>query len=182
MPADPPPSSDHAPQKRIGKGMIYAAWLLILVLITLGFSNWLDRQRNPNQEVRSTRSDGVAEITLARNRYGHYLISGNINGQAVEFMLDTGATVVAVPAAVAQRLGLERGPAVQVQTANGMATAYATRLDILQLGDIRLSNVRAHINPGMQGEEILLGMSVLKNLDFSQRGDMLTLRQTTITD
>ena len=179
MPADQPSPPDHEPQKRIGKGMFYVAWLLILALITFGFSNWLDRQRNPNQEVRSTSAAGVAEVTLVRNRYGHYHASGSINGQTVEFMLDTGATVVSVPAVLAQRLGLERGPAVQVQTANGLATAYATRLDILRLGDIQLGNVRAHINPGMQGEEVLLGMSVLKNLEFSQQGDTLTLRQTT---
>jgi aspartyl protease family protein len=65
---------------------------------------------------------------------------------------------------------------VDIQTANGRATAYATRLDSLQLGEIEVRDVRAHISPSMDGEEVLLGMSVLKQLDFNQQGDTLTLR------
>jgi aspartyl protease family protein len=172
MPQDPLP----APTPKLGKGMLYVAWLLALALLTWGFSGWLDKARNPNQHPVSVTKDDAQEVRLLRNRYGHYHASGRINGQAVEFMLDTGATSVAVPDGLAARLGLSRGPAVDIQTANGRATAYATRLDSLQLGEIEVRDVRAHISPSMDGEEVLLGMSVLKQLDFNQQGDTLTLR------
>jgi aspartyl protease family protein len=173
------PGSNNLPPapNRLGKGMTYAAWLLALGLLTFGFNNWLDAQRNPNRSVRSAVVDGGTQIVLERNRYGHYNLSGSINGQPVEFMLDTGATLVAVPARLADRLGLARGAPTQVKTANGTAVAYATRLASVRLGDIELREVRAHISPGMDGDEVLLGMSVLKKLEFSQRGNSLTLRQ-----
>ncbi len=173
MPQDPQPT----PTPKLGKGMLYVAWLLALGLLTWGFSGWLEKTRNPNQHPVSATSDGAQEVRLLRNRYGHYNASGRINNQAVEFMLDTGATAVAVPGRLAARLGLTRGPAVDIQTANGSATAYATRLDSLQLGEIEMHDVKAFISPSMDGDEVLLGMSVLKHLDFNQQGDTLTLRQ-----
>jgi aspartyl protease family protein len=157
--------------------MLYAAWLLALGLLTWGFSGWLDKVRNPNQHPVSITDAQAREVRLLRNRYGHYNASGRINGQTVEFMLDTGATSVAIPGGLAGRLGLTRGPAVTIQTANGNATAYATRLDSLRLGDIEVRDIQAHISPSMDGNEVLLGMSVLKHLDFTQQGDTLTLRQ-----
>ena len=173
MPPDPHPASTP----KLGKGMLYVAWLLALGLLTWGFSGWLGKMRNPNQHPVSMAHDDAQEVRLLRNRYGHYNASGRINGQTVEFMLDTGATAVAVPAGLASRLGLANGPAMDIQTANGRVTAYATRLDSLQLGGIEMRDVRAVISPSMDGDEILLGMSVLKHLDFNQQGDTLTLRQ-----
>ena len=173
MSQDPEP----APTPKLGKGMLYVAWLLALALLTWGFSGWLDKARNPNQHPVSVLRDAIAEVRLLRNRYGHYHASGRINGNTVEFMLDTGATDVAVPGHLANRLGLTRGPAVSIQTANGTATAYATRLETLQLGEIEMHDVRSLVSPSMDGDEVLLGMSVLKHLDFTQQGDTLTLRQ-----
>lgn len=66
---------------------------------------------------------------------------------------------------------------MDIQTANGTTTAYATRLDSLQLGEIEMRDVKAQISPSMDGDEVLLGMSVLKHLDFNQQGDTLTLHQ-----
>jgi aspartyl protease family protein len=93
-------------------------------------------------------------------------------------MLDTGATNVAVPEALAQKIGLRRGPSQQILTANGIATAYATEIQSLHIGSIELNNVKASVTPSMQGESILLGMSALKRIDFSQSGDLLTLTQS----
>ena len=114
-------------------------------------------------------------MRLASSRQGHYLLNGQINGQGVTFLLDTGATQVAVPEALAARLALERGAPITLSTANGRATGWRTRLDQLQLGDIRLSGVA----PGMDGDEVLLGMSALKQLEFTQRDGTLVLRQNT---
>lgn len=171
---------DPPPPDRIAKGMVYATWILVLVMLTWGFSLWFDAQRNPNQRVNSAVVDGATQIVLERNRYGHYNVTGRINDQPVEFMLDTGATWVAIPARLADRLGLKRGHQTQVRTANGIAPAYVTDLESVRLGDIEVRDVRAHITPGMEGEEVLLGMSVLKNLEFTQRGNTLTLRQASV--
>ena len=153
-------------------------WLALLAFLTLYFGDVLERQRNPNQEVASTLSDeGVLEVQLKRNRLGHYVATGTINGQPVVFLLDTGATGVAVPEALARRLGLPRGRAFLSNTANGAARAYETQLQEVALGAITLSNVRASISPGLQMDEVLLGMSFLKHIEFSQRGNTLTLRQ-----
>jgi aspartyl protease family protein len=163
--------------RRLGKGMTIAAWIAVLLLLTLFFQNQLDKQRNPNQAVYSRVNEaGVHEIVLKRNRYGHYVTSGLVNDRPVEFLLDTGASDVAIPARLAEQLGLERGVAVQYQTANGVVTAWRTRLDSVSIGPLRVIDVPASINPGLDDMEILLGMSVLKRLEFTQRGDTLILR------
>lgn len=170
---EPRPHDTH----RIGKGMTIAAWVILLVLLTLFFSHQLDQQRNPNQAVFIRLNEaGVQEVVLKRNRYGHYVSNGEVNGQVVEFMLDTGASDVAIPAKLADSLGLKRGQPVQYQTANGIVTAYRTTLDSVSIGPMVARNVPASINPGMQDMEILLGMSVLKHVEFTQRGDTLILR------
>lgn len=178
-----PPHNPQAPQtqqstRRLGMGMVVAMWVVLLALLTAYFSHWQRQEYNPNQTLyTSAAEDGAHEVTLRRNRYGHYVATGAINSMPVVFMLDTGATDVSVPKVVADKLGLERGPVVYYQTANGEAKAYLTRLDSVSLGDITLHDVRAHINPNFHSDEILLGMSFLKHLEFVQQGDSLTLRQ-----
>jgi aspartyl protease family protein len=169
-------NKQHA-TRRLGKGMTFAAWLIALVLLTLFFNHKLEEQRNPNQAV-FTRIDasGVQEVVLKRNHFGHYVTSGTVNGTKVEFLLDTGASDVAIPAELADRLGLQRGGPVQYQTANGTITAWRTTIDSVAIGPMVVHDVPASINPGMHDMEILLGMSVLKHVEFTQRGDSLILR------
>lgn len=170
--------NDIQEQKRIGLVMQVLAWLVLLGVGVLYFSDVLERQLNPNQRLETLYTeDGVREVVLQRNRFGHYVTSGEINGEPVTFLLDTGATGVAIPEALASRLGLQRGRPYRTQTANGTGTSYATILDEVAVADIRLPNVRAGIVPGLQTDEVLLGMSFLKHLEFTQRGDNLTLRQ-----
>ncbi len=164
--------------RKLGVGMVVAMWVIVLALLTAYFTHWEKQQYNPNQTLYSDASnDHVREVVLKRNRYGHYVATGAINSMPVVFMLDTGATDISVPQAEAERLDLEPGPEVYYQTANGEAKAYITRLDSVSLGDISLQGVRAHINPNFHSDEILLGMTFLKHLEFSQKGDILTLRQ-----
>lgn len=128
--------------------------------------------------MTSEQHEGYIEVKLLGNGQGHFVASGQINGQPVEFMLDTGATDVAVPAELADRLGLKRGLPVTLSTANGRSQGYRTHLDRLKLGDIVLQDVRALVAPGLGGEQVLLGMSALKQLEFTQRSGTLLLRQT----
>lgn len=161
----------------IGRWMHFAFWIVVLGLLTLFFSGRYERQQNPNQQFETRTTTSYSEVSLERNRYGHYVANGRINGFDVVFLLDTGASDVSVPQRVASRLGLERGRRIPYQTANGIAYGYETRLDRVALGGIELRNVRGHINPNMNSGKILLGMSFLSNLEFTQRGQMLTLRQ-----
>ena len=160
----------------LGKGMIVAAWILLLVLLTLFFNDRLEQQRNPNRQVTGSMTEqGTPSVTLKRNRFGHYVASGFINDRPVEFMLDTGASDVSIPLSVAEDIGLQKGQPVTYQTANGTIRAWQTVADEIRLGGLRVGPVRASINPHVTNSGILLGMSFLKHLDFSQQGNTLTL-------
>ena len=169
--------NDSVSPQRVGKGMLVIAWVAALVLLTLIFGRWEKHQYNPNSSPDSQMINGVRQVILEENVQNHYVAGGTINGQPVTFLLDTGATDVVIPADLAQKLRLDPGATGMAMTANGPVQVRATRIGELGLGDIRLYDVRASINPGMQGDEILLGMSALKQVEFSQRGGTLVLRQ-----
>lgn len=163
--------------KRAGRVLMILAWAAAMFLATRFFDVWEDQQRNPNAQPESAHGDGFIEVRLLSNGQGHFVADGAINGQTVHFMLDTGATDVAIPESLAKGLELQRGAPVLVSTANGRTEGYRTRLDSLQLGDIRLQGVRALVVPGLDGTTVLLGMSALKQLEFTQRGGSMLLRQ-----
>jgi len=161
---------------KIGQGMIYIAWILLLALLTVGFNNYLEQQNNPNQDISAEWTNNVAEVRLKQNRYGHYLANGKINNISVNFLLDTGATLISIPEHIARKLHLKKGYPSQSRTANGTITVYGTRLNSVRIGSIELNNIRASINPYMTGNEILLGMSFMKHLEMTQKNNELVLR------
>lgn len=165
------------PGEKLGRGMLTLAWIAGLGLLTLVFGYWEEEQVNPNARPSGTIENGVREVVLEQNRAGHYVATGSINGEEAVFLLDTGATDVVVSQDLAERAGLQAGPTQYAQTANGRIKVRATRLDSLKLGTISLRNVSASINPSMGGPQVLLGMSALQQIEFTQRGDLLTLRQ-----
>ena len=163
---------------RLGRWMISLAWIGILVLLTVLFSKFIEYKRESRQQVVSqTSAAGDRQVMLRSGASGHYIAKGQINGQSVRFLVDTGASHVSVPEVVAQRLGLKKGSRMQANTANGLITVYATRLSSVSLGEITLRNVRASINPYMQGEEILLGMSFLGQLSINHERGQMTITQ-----
>ena len=156
--------------------MWIATWIVGLLLLTLFFADQESHWFNPNQSPQyHTTQAGAQEVILQRNRQGHYIVTGTINGNAVEFLLDTGATDVVISGNLANRYGLKRGPRRIASTANGNVTVYATRIDRLTIGNITLTQVPASINPGMD-DLILLGMSALQQVELTQRNNTLTLR------
>ncbi len=151
-------------------------WIALLAGASFFFDDLLEGINNPNRTVTVNVSEGgLPQVVLKQNRQGHYVATGKINGQPVQFLLDTGATNVAIPEHIAKQLKLEKGPAHQTITANGTSTSYMTRLDTASLGPLTLTNVPASISTGMQFDEILLGMSFLRHLKMSQQGKQLTL-------
>lgn len=166
------------PTTKLGKGFAVIAWLMLLGVIYLFFDDYLQAQLNPNQQLQSAiGTGGERTVVLTANRHGHYVGTLKLNGQDVDFLLDTGATMVAVSSAVARRTGMQQGRAYQTATANGMTTVYQSRIDQLQLGDILLTDLNASIVPNLTGSEILLGMSALKHLEFAQQANQLQLIQ-----
>ena len=162
----------------IAKYFVWIAWLIAFVLLIFIFQGLLEQQWNPNTEPNSSLSNGgKVEVRLSQNKQGHYLTSGLINGREVTFLLDTGATNVSVPLHIAEQLGLQKYGARIAQTANGQVKVFQTQLEQLSIGDIHLYDVDASINPGIRTNEILLGMSALKQVEFSQSGKQLTLRE-----
>lgn len=172
-------NSAQKEQKQIGTFMIVMMWVLFLVLLAYFFEDVIDRQLNPNQNITTHYiGEDIREVTLQRNRQGHYVTNGQINGQQVVFMLDTGATGVAIPEHLAEALNLKRGQRIELHTANGRAIGYMTNIKNIGVGDIKLEDVSAVINPNDKTDLILLGMSFLKQIEFTQRGDELFLRQS----
>ncbi len=161
---------------RMATAMAVAAAVLAIVLFSVLFQDAIDDKLNPNQRVEIVDDGAGGTIRLRRNSAGHYVATGAINGVRVEFLLDTGATDVSIPARVAQRIGLEGGRPVPVSTANGTVTVFQTRLDSVALGNLAQRDVEANINPHMDGKAVLLGMSFLQHLELRQRGDYLELR------
>lgn len=163
---------------RLGKSMIFGAWIAGLALLVLFFQDLVERQHNPNRDpVRIGAADAPVGVELLRNRQGQYVASGQINGAPVTFLLDTGATSIALPLTLARRLGLRLVPGGRSRTANGVVEVWGTRLDSVGIGTLTVRNTRAVVMPNMPGEDVLLGMSYLKHFELIQRGDTLTLRQ-----
>lgn len=168
---------NHDTTQAIGKTMMIIAWIIALGLLVAFFTYWESNAYNPNQTPNSQQSSTENIVVLQRNRYHHYVTQGEINTAEVTSLLDTGATDVVIPEHIANNLGLPKGNRQQALTANGIITVYDTRLAQLTIGDITLNKVNASINPAMKNDEILLGMSALKSIEFTQRGDQLTLKQ-----
>ncbi|HHO67540.1 MAG TPA: TIGR02281 family clan AA aspartic protease [Gammaproteobacteria bacterium] len=127
---------------------------------------------------RAARS---AEVRISADRNGSFHTPGSINGQLVDFVVDTGATTVAMNERVAGRLGIDfryTGTPVTVTTASGVVGAYSVRLDAVRVGEIELRNVQATVVEGGYPLQVLLGMSFLSRVEMQRKGKLITLRKT----
>ena len=160
------------PESRVGKQMIWLAALGMLGGLYLIFSQLQDS----SSQVSSVNEQGLASIVLSQDRSGHYQAEGLINGQKVNFLVDTGATTVALPESKAREIGLEFGPQVTVNTANGPTRAWMTRLDRVSIGNIERRNVSASITQS-EFDGVLLGMSFLKHYSLQQQDRQLIITE-----
>ena len=173
---DDRPSADDLPS-RIGKSMLFAAWVVGFAILVLFFQKITDDQTNPNRDLElGSGAGGRAQVVLARNRAGHYVANGRINGHPVVFLVDTGATDVALPLSLARRIGLSLGSARISRTANGDVRTWSAQLDTVDLGGLQAHSVRASVLPNLSGQQGLLGMSYLKRFELIQRDGTLTVR------
>ena len=117
-------------------------------------------------------------VSILRNGSGQYVTRGTINGQSVRLLVDTGANIVALNSSIAASLGLDvsQGKRVNVSTASGISESRLITLDVLQVGNIKVSNVQAAVIEGNYPEDILLGMTFLQNVDISESGGVMQLK------
>jgi aspartyl protease family protein len=118
------------------------------------------------------------KVVLAADPRGHFFVDGAVNGIPVRFVVDTGATVVALPRQDAERLGLDyrHGQRAMTHTANGVVPTYLLKLDTVRIGGIEVHNVDAAVIDGGL-EQALLGMSFLNRVQLERDGATMTLIQ-----
>jgi len=130
----------------------------------------------------SARKQGstAREVQVWRNTSGMYTTVGSINGLPVSFLVDTGATQVAMNAAQARRLGIDyrvTGSPAEVTTASGVERAWMVSLDSVKLGELEVRNVQAVVLDGAQPQTTLLGMSYLGRMKITNDGQLMTLQK-----
>jgi aspartyl protease family protein len=122
---------------------------------------------------------GVQEIVLTAGPGGHFLTAGSVNGRAVNFMVDTGATAVAMSQSDADRLGIDYRSSTRrgmAETANGRVPAYGVTLNSVRVGDVEIANVDAVVLPSTM-PHILLGNSFLMRFQMKRENDVLRLEK-----
>jgi len=120
---------------------------------------------------------GVTSVTLYQNAQGHFVSECKINGAPLKFIVDTGATSVALNSGDAKfaKIDYTRGEPMQVATANGVVTAYRVTIAQLKIGEITLNQVEANVLEGGSPPIVLLGMSALNRLDMKRQDIAMTL-------
>jgi aspartyl protease family protein len=175
IPGDAPQKQLPEDTSGLGRFMVIITWVIILALLSFFFNQWFKKYKM-NTTATVVTSEGIQQTVLQRNYLNHYAAEGFINQHKVLFLVDTGASHVVVPGNLAKKLQLEQGMKTTAQTAGGEIEVYQTIIKELVLGHIVLHNVKATINPHMNDDdEVLLGMSALRNIKFIQEGDTLTL-------
>lgn len=150
-------------------GTVFAL-LTLLLFGTLFYLYLVDYFDNDSQVI----SAGNGALLLKQARDGHYYANGTINGHKVLFMVDTGASAVALSEKLARDIGLRFGAKSEGMTANGVTEQWLTSIGEISIGEVRVEKVPAAILPNMD-DEVLLGMSFLRHFDWQQRDGELQL-------
>jgi aspartyl protease family protein len=121
---------------------------------------------------------GGTRIVLPASSGGHFMAQGAINGRTVNFMLDTGATTIALSAADAQRIGLDfsKGQPVRMNTANGVSQGYRVQLASVRVGDVEVYDVEAIVSQQPM-PYILLGNSFINRFSMRRDADQMVLEK-----
>jgi aspartyl protease family protein len=132
----------------------------------------------PSRLAGTPAARTAQEIVLSASSGGHFLSSGTINGRTVQFLVDTGATVVAISQTEAQRIGLDyrSAPRAMTQTANGAVPVHRVSLNTVRVGEVEVSNVDAIVMPA-QMPYVLLGNSFLDRFQMRRDNDLLRLER-----
>ena len=121
---------------------------------------------------------GNSRIVLTADARGHFVTGGSINGKTVEFMVDTGATALAIGHAEADRIGLDyqSGRPVGLRTANGVVRGWQIHVDKVRVGNVTVHNVETVVTP-IPMPFVLLGNSFLNHFSMRREGSQMTLEK-----
>ncbi|QJQ07521.1 TIGR02281 family clan AA aspartic protease [Undibacterium piscinae] len=129
------------------------------------------------QHVHRSAVSANTSVTLQADGHGQFVAKGQINGGgSMDMLVDTGASLISIPAADARRMGInyKAGRQGRSSTANGIVNIYIVKLDSIKIGDIELHQVEASVHEG-QLPIILLGMSFLNRMDMRRNGEQMIL-------
>ncbi|MGN7770613.1 TIGR02281 family clan AA aspartic protease [Phyllobacterium sp. 22552] len=165
-----------------------AVWIVIILTLVTGYQYRYELQDVghritagliPGSPISTRDGDGLVSVTLAKAENGHFEVRGQVNGETVPFMIDTGASSIVLSADDARRAGIDPDKlnySTPVMTANGLANAANITIDSIKIGDIERRNMRAMVTQDGRMDGSLLGMNFLNTLSvFSVRGDRLVL-------
>lgn len=159
----------------VSRGRVHPAFLLFWIALAVVAYFGMDALIKPKVASMNVVTDGAREIVIPRSRNGHYYVAGAINGHPTTFMVDTGASTVAIDPQVARAARLPKGQASTFNTAGGEAPGETVTGQSVSIGGFRLDNLRIAVINGV-GEYGLLGQNVLRHLDVIQSGDQMILR------
>ena len=170
-PAAPPAAatrSGPAPASKRTTYILLASWLAVSLVIYLVTEVY----RQPAEG--KVLAQGVLEIP--RDRDGHFRVAGAVNGVPVQFMVDTGASIISISNPLAERAQLPEGVPIQFQTANGVREGTMHRAERIDVGPLTVHNLR--VGTGYTGEsdkDALLGQNFLRYFDVSMAGNTMVL-------
>ena len=148
---------------------ILAFWLVVMA----GLYLVMEQVRQPRAAVQA--ADGT--LVIPRGSDGHFRVAGSVNGQPVVFMVDTGASLVVVTDALAQRAGLEGGQATQFQTANGVRRGRVVKAQSVAVRSFAVSGLNVGVGyTGDSVEDALLGQNFLQHFEVQLLRDRMVLR------
>lgn len=127
--------------------------------------------------VAGSADSAPSSVVLYADSAGHYFTEGQVNGATLKFLVDTGATAIAMNSGDAKFAGIDykKGERVQMQTANGVVNAYHVVINTVKLGGVVMHQVDGIVHEGGSPSVVLLGMSALNRLDMKREGIALTL-------
>jgi len=174
---------DGAPPKTVAVGETFQGVKLVSLQAELAVVELEGKRLNLRMDTPVSIGGGGgtgtgSRIVLPADSRGHFMTQGAINGRPVTFMLDTGATSVAMSAADAQRIGLDysKGQRVQMNTANGVASGYKLRLQSVRVGDVEVYDIDAIVSPQPM-PFVLLGNSFINRFSMRRDADQMVLEK-----
>ena len=148
---------------------ILAFWLAVMAVLYVA----MERVRQPRAAV--VAADGA--LVIPRGSDGHFRVAGSINGQPVWFMVDTGASLIAVTDALAQQAGLEGGEVTQFRTANGLRQGRVVQAQSVAVQSFVVTGLTVGVGySGQNVNDALLGQNFLQHFEVQLQRDRMVLR------
>jgi len=148
---------------------VLVIWVIIFSVVYVFF----DTQQKP--KIATGKDGGMfGQIIIPRSLDGHYYVRGSINGYPIDFMVDTGASVVSVSKSLAKKANLPSGVPANFSTAGGMVMGEVISGQSVEAGGIKVNGISVSV--GIQGDVALLGQNFLRRVDVLQSNDTMTLQ------